>query len=1129
MTQESRTILIIEDSAEDRATFRRYLLQDKQYSYQILETESGEEGLELCLTANPDAILLDYRLPDVDGLEFLDDLKARNPQADLPVIMLSGQGNESVAVAALKSGAADYLVKGKLTPGKLCYTVRSVVEQVHLKRQLALSQERQRLTTAIALKIRQHLNLEDILNTTVTEVRQILRCDRVLVYQFNPDMSGTIVAESILPGWTSILNTQIIEPCFQKSVGEDYRQGKQGAISNIYTAGLSACHLQLLEQLQVKANLVVPILFTAEADNEAAFFSDSSTRLWGLLIAHQCSHFRQWQPDEINLLNKLAVQISIAIEQTQLFDQLQTQLQERQRNEQILQAQKQVLEMMATGVSLTQILDTLTRNIEQFSSEMLCSILLLDANGRLRHGAGPNLPEHYNQAIDGIAIGDGVGCCGTAAYLGQPVIVADIASSPLWVNFRDLALSCHLAACWSYPIFSSSGNVLGTFAIYYQKPRIPNAKDLELIAVAARIAGIAIEQTRSKTALEESQKHYKILAELSPVGIYNTDAQGNCFYVNQRWCAIAGFDVEEALGTGWVKAIHPDDRERVFHEWNWAVKHNFRFYSTYRFQTPQGVTTWVLGQATAFRDSNEEIVGYVGTITDISDRKQLESELERRVEQRTAQFQESELRFRGIFNQTFQLIGLLEPDGTVLEINRTALDFARVSWSDCLGIPAWEIPGGKLSIQAQKQLKQAIALAASGTFIREEVEVLLENHQVVTFDCSLKPIQDEMGKVVLLIAEARDISDRKTLEQEVAAREQLLNAFFDAATAANVGLCIHDEQFRFVKINQALADIHGVSVEDHTGKTITEVVPKIAPLVIPHLQQVQTTGTAILNLEVTGETSKLPGVQRDWLISHFPIFDSEQKVTATGVIVTEITQRKRIEQELKTANAELTRSNQELEQFAYIASHDLQEPLRKIKSFTELLAEEYQGQLDEIADHYIHYINDGATRMQALINDLLTYSRVSRADLNKQPTDLNAILTQVKLDLSVAIAETNAIITAAPLPKIQVNSVQIAQLFQNIIANSLKFRGDATPEIQIGAQLREQAWLIWVRDNGIGIQPRYTERIFEIFQRLHTRTKYPGNGIGLALCRKIVERHGGQIWVESEPGQSTTFYFTLPV
>jgi light-regulated signal transduction histidine kinase (bacteriophytochrome) len=206
----------------------------------------------------------------------------------------------------------------------------------------------------------------------------------------------------------------------------------------------------------------------------------------------------------------------------------------------------------------------------------------------------------------------------------------------------------------------------------------------------------------------------------------------------------------------------------------------------------------------------------------------------------------------------------------------------------------------------------------------------------------------------------------------------------------------------------------------------------------------------------------------------------------------------------------------------------LREPLRKIKSYTDLLAKRYQGQIDDKADKYIGYITDGTARMQSLISDLLTYSRVGRGELTLEPIDLGAVLNRTLSDLNTAIRESNAVITATPLPTVRANPSQMGQLLQNLIGNAIKFHASQPPQVQIKATLYEQSWTISVQDNGIGIEPQYADRIFIIFQRLHTKDKYPGTGIGLAICKRIVERHGGRIWFESEPGRGTTFFFTIP-
>jgi signal transduction histidine kinase len=233
-------------------------------------------------------------------------------------------------------------------------------------------------------------------------------------------------------------------------------------------------------------------------------------------------------------------------------------------------------------------------------------------------------------------------------------------------------------------------------------------------------------------------------------------------------------------------------------------------------------------------------------------------------------------------------------------------------------------------------------------------------------------------------------------------------------------------------------------------------------------------------------------------------------------------------EELAERARDLARSNAELQQFAYVASHDLQEPLRMVASFTQLLAKRYGDKLDDDARDFINYAVDGATRMQTLISDLLSYSRVGTQGKALEPTRCDAVMDRVLDSLKLAIEETGTVITRDCLPVILGDPVQIGQLFQNLLTNALKFRGDKAPRVRISVEQDGCNWKISVSDNGIGISPEHADRIFVIFQRLHTKTEYPGTGIGLAICKKIVERHGGRIWVEAAPGGGSTFSFTLP-
>ena len=237
---------------------------------------------------------------------------------------------------------------------------------------------------------------------------------------------------------------------------------------------------------------------------------------------------------------------------------------------------------------------------------------------------------------------------------------------------------------------------------------------------------------------------------------------------------------------------------------------------------------------------------------------------------------------------------------------------------------------------------------------------------------------------------------------------------------------------------------------------------------------------------------------------------------------------KRLRDEHRQTQQELARSNRDLEQFAYVASHDLQEPLRMVAAYTQLLAERYQGQLDANADKYIHYAVDGALRMQTLVQDLLAFSRVGRNGRDPRAVNMNGILELVLDNLQTVIRETNAQVDVHPLPEVVVDATQMVQLFQNLIGNALKFRGRDAVRISITGERNEREWTFSVTDNGIGIAPEHAETVFVIFKRLHTQAEYPGSGIGLAICKKIVEQHGGRIWVESRPGQGASFKFTLP-
>lgn len=334
--QDKRTILIVDDSESDRSAYVRYLQAEENFSYQIIETDTLEAGLESWERNRPDLVLLDINLPDGNGLDFLVAItQCRSAIAQiyldskLPIIVMTGQADTQLTLDALKLGASDYLFKEDKNPIVFRRCVAQTINQLDLSRKLERSRQQETLSGEIALRIRTFLNLEDIYQAIVREVRAFLNTDRVIVYRFNPDMSGQIVAESVLPPWEPSLHAQVMDTCLQENQGIAYQQGKIFAVSDIYASNLTDCHLKMLESFQVRANLVVPILLPTAIGQK--------NPLWGLLIAHQCSGPRSWETDDLKTLQNLSVQLAIALQQSIAYEQLQNELADKKRAELTLQ------------------------------------------------------------------------------------------------------------------------------------------------------------------------------------------------------------------------------------------------------------------------------------------------------------------------------------------------------------------------------------------------------------------------------------------------------------------------------------------------------------------------------------------------------------------------------------------------------------------------------------------------------------------------------------------------------------------------------------------------------------------------------------------------------------------------
>ena len=498
----------------------------------------------------------------------------------------------------------------------------------------------------------------------------------------------------------------------------------------------------------------------------------------------------------------------------------------------------------------------------------------------------------------------------------------------------------------------------------------------------------------------------------------------------------------------------------------------------------------------------------------------------------------SETRFKTMFNEAPLGIALIDSlTGHICEVNpmfakiagRTMEEMAHIDWMSITHPD-----------DVQEDLDNMVLLNA-GKISRFQMEKRYLHHDgtPVWINMTIAPIYVEDKEHPRHLCMIEDITERKEIEAGLEkTRQELAVIKITADEASELAenvintvrepLIALDQDLRVVKVSSSFYEFFKVEPENTVGQLIYDLgnkqwaIPKLRELLETILPQ----KTTFDNYEVEHDFATIG--KRTMLLNARQIQRVLGKERIILLAIEDITERKRVEETLKKAMADTERSNKDLEQFASIASHDLQEPLRMVASYTQLLGERYASQLDEKAKKYITYAVEGAIRMQRLVNDLLAYSRISTRGNPLETTDSHSILGEAIRNLAATIEESKAIVTNEELPMVRADASQIEQVFQNLLANAIKFRGENSPHIHVSVRDEGREWVFSVRDNGIGIERQYADRIFVIFQRLHTRQEYPGTGIGLAVCKRIVERHGGKIWFESVPGKGSTFFFTVP-
>jgi PAS domain S-box-containing protein len=480
------------------------------------------------------------------------------------------------------------------------------------------------------------------------------------------------------------------------------------------------------------------------------------------------------------------------------------------------------------------------------------------------------------------------------------------------------------------------------------------------------------------------------------------------------------------------------------------------------------------------------------------------------------QEQEALLRLAAIVESADDAIIGETLDGTIISWNQGA--------ESIYGYSADEIIGKPISILIEpgrpEEIPKILDIIKRGQKIDhyETVRVGKDGKQI-NISLTVSPVKDASDKVIGASTIASDITERKRMEEELHAA----SLYVRSIEASLDLLIIISPEGKIMDANEAAVKVTGVARKKLSGTDFLDYFTEPAKAGEGYQTVLEKGPIKDYPLTIRHTSGKLMDVSCNASVYK----DEAGNVLGVFLAARDITERKQAEEKLKQAVEDLKRSNAELERFAYVASHDLQEPLRMVASYTQLLEKRYKDRLDADAHDFINYAVEGAKRMQNLINDLLAYSRIGTRGKTFEPTDCEAVFKAAVTNLDVAIKESKAKVTHDPLPTVIADEGQLIQVFQNLIGNAIRFRRKQPPRVHVTAQPDRDKWVFSVKDNGIGIDPQYFDRIFIIFQRLHSEV--PGTGTGLAITKRIVERHGGRIWIESEPGKGSTFLFTIPM
>jgi PAS domain S-box-containing protein len=768
---------------------------------------------------------------------------------------------------------------------------------------------------------------------------------------------------------------------------------------------------------------------------------------------------------------------------------------ERKRNELLITSQNRVLELLASGAPLSAILETICRSVEELAPGVLCSILLLEGD-RLRHGAAPSLPHDYNQKVDGLKIGPTVGSCGTAAYLKKPVIVSDTFTDPLWADFRDIAQQYGLRACWSTPILSQRGDVLGTFAMYYREVRSPSAYELQLIERVTHMASLAIERAQTQAQLRASEQRCRSLFDSVPIGLYRSTPEGRIVDANDALVQMLGYPSREKLLETPVQALFCDPADRQRWQAEMDAKDVVSYFVT-QLKRYDGTPIWVVDRVRVVRDPQGTILYYDGSLVDITEQRRSEEAL-----------RASEARYRALVESSPDGIGIHQ-DGRIVFVNPAGARLLGAQNPDELvGKPIEDIIHPDYREVVRERIQRSLATGQPAPPLTEKFIRL--DGTVIDVEVTAVPIIWE-GRPAMQVV-FRDITERKRMEEQLKASEERYRDLFENA---NDGIYILDRAGRIVSFNRKAEEITGYTVEEVRGQSYTLLVSS-GP------ERKKARRAFLKNMRGQPDKTELTIIRKDGRevileLSTRPIWQGGQIVGIQG-IARDITERKELER-LKS-------------DFISTVSHELRTPLTSIKGYVDLVLAGDVGPLTPEQKEFLTIVSQNTTRLTELINDLLEIERLEsgRIEFEFAELDLAEVLENVARSLHVN-AEQKGLEFLTEIPsglKVRGDRERLAQVFLNLLSNAIKYTPAGTVELR--AHQEDDAVVVEVRDTGIGLSESDLQKLFQKFFRSDNPyvRKVGGTGLGLSIAKAIVERHGGTITVTSQLGQGSTFTVRLP-